>query len=439
MIRRLVVLALALGLLLAGSRAFAEDDPPVLAEEPALQQHGTLSGEATGLALSDTLFNPGHRLYSPSLSAQLIRLTHDASVSLPLELNLTSKLAAEWDHDATRHTAHVQLRELYLARSLGDFNVFLGRRILKWTNGYAFSPAGLLDPQRNPADPSDRLGRLGGRDLAQVDWFRGQQSISAVVAFPFRTQADGGDRVLAMRYDVLVHGIDIAVSAAYPSKTKPRGAVSVSYVLGKSLELHGEASAARGSDVLHPRATVDGEQSTLFGNDYLAPLLEDDGHLRYRVLAGANLTFPEGTNLIVEYYHTDDGLTPGQWDNFLTQSAYASELAAGHRFPPVYGGFTLPEVNLQQGLAYLRSQEIQRDYGFVRLARSFRDGRLQTVALALVNLHDRSFLVAPEATLTVMGRTSVYVRGVLFHGNDRSQYGNVAFSRSVTVGVRQHF
>jgi hypothetical protein len=36
-------------------------------------------------------------------------------------------------------------------------------------------------------------------------------------------------------------------------------------------------------------------------------------------------------------------------------------------------------------------------------------------------------------------RTSFYLRAVVFHGDDRSQYGNVAFSRTLTLGVREHF
>src|SRR5258707_12414313 len=106
MIRRFA--CFAAGVLLAASGAFAADPPPA-GGTSWLQQHGTLSGEATRLALADTLFNPGHRLYGPPLDGQLIRLADDAVVSLPAELNLTSKLAAEWDRDNVRQTTHLQL------------------------------------------------------------------------------------------------------------------------------------------------------------------------------------------------------------------------------------------------------------------------------------------------------------------------------------------
>jgi len=407
--------------------------------EARFQNHGYLAGEATRYALSDTFLNPGRTLFRPPLDTQLVRVVDDVAATLPAGVGITGKLAAEWNHDNEASVVHGQVRELYLTRSFGELNVFVGRRILKWTNGYAFSPAGLLDPNRDPSDPSDRLGRLGGRDLAQVDWFRGQQTVTAVLTFPFHTRADGGDRVVAVRYNILLHGADIAASAALASKSKSRGALSVSYVAGQSLELHGEVSGARGSNAAYPRAILDGQQETLFGNDYFSPIYEDENRLHFRALAGANFTFPNGLNLIAEYYHTDDGLDGRQWDNFMAQSAFAAELNEGGGFPPVSGVYTLPQVNLLQGLSYLRSQEIRRNYGFLRLARTFADGKFSADALALINLADGSFLVAPEVELNIGQRITLYVRATAFRGGGRSQYGNVAFASTGTAGLRAHF
>jgi hypothetical protein len=407
--------------------------------EPRFQNHGYIAGEASRFALSETFLNADRTLYRPPLDTQLTRVVDDVSGVLPAAVNIKGSFAAEWDHDNSASVVRGQVRELYVTRSVGNFNLFLGRRILKWTNGYAFSPAGLIDPIRDPADPSDRLGRLGGRDLAQVDWFRGKQTVTAVLTFPFRTQSDGGDRVFALRYNVLLHGADIAASAAVASKSKSRGALSVSYVVGQSLELHGEASAARGSNVVYPRAILDGQQRTLFGTDYFSPVFENDRKVRLRALAGANFTFPGGLNLVAEYYHTDEGLTGQQWDNFLAQSSYASQLNQDGQFPPVRGGYTLPQLNLLQGLSYLRSQEIRRDYGFVRLARSFAGEKVAADILAVINLGDRSLLVAPEVSIKIGERTSLYARAVVFSGDSRSQYANVAFARTATAGLRVHY
>lgn len=408
---------------------------PLLAED-ALQNHATVAAEAQTSTRAESLFNPDGSLYAPPLHSQLVRINDDLTANLPRELTLRAKLSLEWSKSGADRVTRGQVRELFLSRSAGDFNLHAGRRILKWTNGYAFSPAGLLDPPRNPSDPQDRLGRLGGRDLVQADWFRGDHTVTLVYSFPFETRAGGGERVVAGRYNVLVRGVDLSLLAAVPSESPARGAFTFSYVLGQALELHGEASVQRGTDVTYPRGAF-AEDPQLFGRDYFTTV--DDNELRLRTLVGANFTFPDGTNVIAEYYHTDEGLTSAEWRNFIEQGRYADSLRGDPRYGPVQDGKTLPELNLLQGLGYLRGQEIQRDYGFLRVARTFLEGKLSATALALVNIHDRSSLVAPEVAFTVRRTTTFYARGVLFFGDDETQYGNVPNRTVITAGVRRHF
>jgi hypothetical protein len=412
---------------------------PLRAEEAwTFENHGRVAGELSTGSRAESLFNPDQALYMPPLQSRLVRVNDDFVATLPRELSLNGKVSLEWSGDAENRVTRAQLRELYLTRSLGDFTLTAGRRILKWTNGFAFAPAGVLDPPRNAADPQDRLGRLGGRDLVQLDWFHGDQTLTGVYSFPFATAAGGGERVVAARYNVLLKGVDLSAIVAIPSESPARLAASVSYVLGEALELHGEASLQRGSDALRPRAAGLDDPEQLLTSDYFERT--DDHDLRLRALAGFNLTFHNGVNVIAEYYHTDEGLTSGEWDRFLAQSEYADSLRRDSRFQAaVRDGYTLPELNLVQGLSYLRTQELRRDYGFVRLSRGWLENNMQTTLLTLVNLHDGSLLVTPEIGYTIRRQTSIYGRATLFFGDQRSQYGNVPTSRSVTVGVRQHF
>jgi len=404
--------------------------------QPMFQNHATVVAEAQTGTRADSFFNPGGSLYSPSLHSQLFRINDDLTATLPKDLSLRAKFSLEWSHSGDDRVTRGQVRELFLARSFGDFNVYAGRRILKWTNGYAFSPAGLLDPPRSPSDPQDRLGRLGGRDLVQADWIRGDHTATLVYSFPFDTRAGGGERVLAARYNVLVRGIDLSLLAALPSQSPARVAFTFNTVIGQALEIHGEASAQRGSDSVHPSSAFT-DELRLYGLDYFTD--RDDDDVRIRTLAGASFTFRDGTNVIAEYYHTDEGLTAAEWSNFNSQARYADSLRGDPRFVPIQDGMTLPELNLVQGLSYLRGQEIQRDYAFLRLSRSFLEGKISTTALTLVNIHDRSSLVAPELSYTLRRQTTFYARGVFFFGNDHSQYGNVPDSRTLTAGIRRHF
>lgn len=434
-------LSLTLAAILTTAALFAQDEPPTPTEtpepeatsSPLIQNHATLAGELQTSTRGDSLFNPDGALYDPPLHTQLLRLNDDLSAELPVEISLRAKFALEWSGSGGDQVTRGQVRELYVSRSFGDFNLVAGRRILKWTNGYAFSPAGLLDPPRNPSDPQDRLGRLGGRDLAQADWIHGNHTATLVYSFPFETAAGGGERVLAARYNVLVRGIDFSLLAAVPSESPARLAFTFNTVIGQALEIHGEASAQRGSDAVQPSAAF-ADHPRLYGFDYFTDREDDD--VRLRTLAGASFTFRDGTNVIGEYYHTDEGLTQLEWSRVIDQGRYAESLRTSPTFAP---GPTLPELNLVQGLSYLRGQEIQRDYAFLRLSRAFFSNKLSTTALTLINVHDHSSLLAPEVAFTLRRQTTFYARAVLFSGNDHSQYGNVPDRRVVTVGVRRAF
>ena len=67
----------------------------------------------------------------------------------------------------------LRVKETYAGLSAGDFDFTAGRKIVRWGTGYAFTAAGVLDPPRDPTNPSDRLNVNQGRDMVKADWVRG--------------------------------------------------------------------------------------------------------------------------------------------------------------------------------------------------------------------------------------------------------------------------
>src|SRR6185436_15393207 len=121
-----------------------------------------------------------------------LRLGGEFALKLGPRWSVKAKGAAEGKvgRDRRLQASHLEsdlaLRDLYVNGSLGRFQLSAGRKILKWSNGYAFSPAGLLDPVRDPSDPRDRLGRTEGRDLVQLDCYAGGQTLTLVASAPGR-------------------------------------------------------------------------------------------------------------------------------------------------------------------------------------------------------------------------------------------------------------
>jgi hypothetical protein len=138
---------------------------------------------------------------------------------------------------------HEQLRvkEAYAGLSAGDFDFTLGRRLVRWGTGYAFTPAGVLDPPRVPTNPTDRLNLNEGRDMIKVDYVHGPHAVqvawsSAELAPPMSNAHD----TTAVRYNVLLHGFDTCLIAGDDRGGDAFGGFTFTRVLGQAWEIHGE-------------------------------------------------------------------------------------------------------------------------------------------------------------------------------------------------------
>jgi hypothetical protein len=139
--------------------------------------------------------------------------------------------------------AHEQLRvkEAYAGLSAGDFDFTLGRRLVRWGTGYAFTPAGVLDPPRVPTNPTDRLNLNEGRDMIKVDYVHGPHAVqvawsSAALAPPLSNAHD----TTAVRYNILLRGFDTCLIAGDDRGGDAFGGFTFTRVLGQAWEIHGE-------------------------------------------------------------------------------------------------------------------------------------------------------------------------------------------------------
>src|SRR5207247_1046233 len=131
-----------------------------------IDQRTEVRAEVTTAATAETLFNPGGKVVAADAIKSTLRPRSELTLRLPAEIGFKSIAAFQLvNASGERPQLDWTLLEAYLRRPIGRAELSVGRKILRWTNGYAFSPAGLLDPVRDPSDPQDRLGLLEGRDL----------------------------------------------------------------------------------------------------------------------------------------------------------------------------------------------------------------------------------------------------------------------------------
>ncbi|HEY1987765.1 MAG TPA: hypothetical protein VGG85_20295 [Terracidiphilus sp.] len=213
--------------------AFAQNDPA--------PQESRYSTRYSVAVIDDATFYGNLRAPLPAVLNQVL-VEPTFSLKYDSRWTFTSAMVGA----ATTYTdtaSQVRVKETYAGLSAGDFDFMVGRKMLRWGTGYAFTSAGVLDPPRNPTDPGDRLNLNEGRDMVKADWVRGPHAISA--AWSTAELARKGMTVhdtTAIRYNVLVHGFDTSLIAGNDRGGDSFGALTFTRVLGEAWEIHGEAT-----------------------------------------------------------------------------------------------------------------------------------------------------------------------------------------------------
>lgn len=227
------VLISAILLGLARTSGLAED-PPAPPEEKSIKTRYSIT------VIDDATFYAGRPYPTPEvLNQTLVEPTFDLRYQQRLTFS-TSLIGLSTTYDHTASTLRV--KETYTGLSLGDFDFTAGRKLVRWGTGYAFTAAGVLDPPRDPTNPSDRLNVNQGRDMIKSDWVHGPHALTlawstAALAPAASTLRD----TTAFRYNVLVRGFDTALIAGNDRGGDSFGALTFTRVVGQAWEVHGEA------------------------------------------------------------------------------------------------------------------------------------------------------------------------------------------------------
>ena len=227
------VLISALLLILTCSPASAQNTPA-----PAEQK--SVSTRYSLAIIDDATFYSGTPEHAPQILNQVL-LEPNFGIRYKDRLTFSTSLiglAATYDNTSST----LRVKETYAGISAGDFDFTAGRKLVRWGTGYAFSAAGVLDPPRDPTNPSDRLNTNQGRDMIKADWVHGPHALTfawstAEFAPPHSNLRD----TTAFRYNVLVRGFDTSLIAGNDRGSDSFGALTFTRVVGQAWEVHGEA------------------------------------------------------------------------------------------------------------------------------------------------------------------------------------------------------
>lgn len=185
----------------------------------------------------------------------------DAGNLLLLEPSFAYKYGDRWRFSTslaglaeTQSETHEQLRvrETYVGFTAGDLDLTVGKRILRWGAGYAFTATGVLDPPRVATDPTDRLNLNEGREMGEADWVAGKQDFTIVWASAglLDKHQPGARDTTAFRYGVMVGGFDTSVIVAHDGGGTTLAGANFTRVFGDAVEIHGELAWRQQAAVL---------------------------------------------------------------------------------------------------------------------------------------------------------------------------------------------
>jgi hypothetical protein len=263
------LLALAVASIVAAQDAAPPDVP---APEPSRELRCSLA-VIDDASIYSNLSVPIPKLYNQLLIEPSFAVRYQKRWSFSTSLVGTADTSADSSAGTAAKTpTQLRVKEAYGGLSAGDFDLTVGRKMVRWGTGYAFTAAGMLDPPRAPTNPTDRLNLNQGRDMVKADWVHGPHAMT--LAWSSSALAPAGSNLhdtTAFRYNVLVHGFDTALIAGDDRGGDAFGALAFTRVLGQAWEVHGEAAWREQGAVLMGGKYTTNSGVTFIGEFYTPP------------------------------------------------------------------------------------------------------------------------------------------------------------------------
>jgi len=255
------------------------------AQDPPSAEESTVSTRYSLAVIDDATFYSGLRQPTPQVLNQvLVEPTFDVRYRNRYTFS-TSLIGISTTYSDT--TSKSLVKETYAGLSAGDFDFTVGRKLVRWGTGYAFTAAGVLDPPRDPTNPTDRLNVNQGRDLIKADWVRGPHALTIAWSSAALAPANSTLRdTTAFRYNVLVRGFDTSLIAGNDRGGDSFGGLTFTRVVGQAWEVHGEAMWREQAAVLIGAKCTLRSGVTFIGEFYSPPNIPYFRDLSVSPLAG---------------------------------------------------------------------------------------------------------------------------------------------------------
>jgi hypothetical protein len=356
-------------------------------------------------------------------------------------------------------THRVTLDEAFLDIELAEY-LFLktGKQRIAWGTGFAWNPADVINPPKNPQDPRrQKEGITSVKALYSVGFL----SVTGVLvpdvpASDPRTGEVTPPKIeniaAAGRMAALLFDFDWSLIFRAAKDRRAVFGADFSGILFGEAEIHGEAAARQGSDRYYIKGGRFELRPDFKPDDLFQPAQTKVGSKDVfpKFVLGGNYTAPTDTFILVEYYYNGEGYTKDEFSKYIEYLRYYADGYEKDKSKIPLGflpqGLRIPEKEemLKYGLALFTPGNLRRNYLFLNLTHPIEE-IVSLSARALWGIDDLidsgyvSVMVSPSIDYVEINNVTFSLGGNIFIGNKETEFGMVPNAFNITAGLTMYF
>jgi len=375
---------------------------------------------------SDTLFDvPDEYIKKPAItSEQTIELTgvfYQPFINTGYLLSARNKLS-----DSSSPKTELNVNELFLSKSIDNWELTLGRKISSWGVGYGFRP---LDVVQQYDQQTTSQQSMIGKNQFTLEYFSDMSSWSLLWVNPFQKKQTDNHQLESFiaKYSTSRDNYDLHTLLRYNNENKLQLGLGGIQIISDSISFHGSLLVnQRYQKQIHALAG----QSTIFISSN-EPYITKEYHYGLQALAGLSWSGISKHNVIIEYWYDEMAYSRQQWKKHFRLAEQQQTMLAQTAIPKelVYG-------NIAWAANATQAQSLAQHNLMIRW--NYDADYWKPTINILLSPDDKSYMTTLSITRAYnLFKLETGVR--LFNGSNNSVYGGLIISNTVFATLSSEY